>query len=177
MRENQLRFSTYPFDWMHTFVHEGFLAILEEDFQHFADEHMLLLWNGLLENRHYQIEFRHEAWPLDREKYARRMARFRELDSCPEPVVFLRAAYTYENDPAPCWDQPEIDRITPIQAIELRDLLNAYFPHLAFTLAIVNDPKVYPAPFPELYGIREFKVRRDHTHEDYRTLFQEMKGQ
>lgn len=38
LRENQLRKVAFPFDWMETINHEGFLKILDEDFSFFLDK-------------------------------------------------------------------------------------------------------------------------------------------
>lgn len=171
LRNHNLRCASYPFDWIHSFVHDRFLAILEDDFAFFLDDQMLFPWKGVIENRAYKIEFRHEQEPLDKAKYERRLTRFRALRNSPDKVVFLRTAYSYRNDPDPCWNQEGIDHITPEQALEIQAALRSYFPSLHFELVILNYKETYPDPFPPLEGIIEVKQSESDNSNIYYNVF------
>jgi Putative papain-like cysteine peptidase (DUF1796). len=189
LRENKLRSTAFPFDWMHTFVHETFLTLLKDDFLYFSDPQALFqhpTHPHVLENAIYQIEFRHD-WPFEtletnpfryqeqlkrlQKKYERRISRFRKLAAYPGKVFFIRTAFERENDPHAYWLKEGVESISLIQAEEIKAALTHLFPHLNFTLVIVNYKEENVVPIPQKEGLMEFKVRRSHKPEDYGSLF------
>lgn len=189
LRSNGLRKAGMPFDWLLSSHHAGFIAALRDDFLYFTDERFLL--RGLksptiLENVLYKIEFRHD-WPCGdnwvdlarseeqlqvfKSKYARRIERFKNLDSYEGKVFFIRAAFDFDLDSFYFWSEPGIEKITSVQAKEIGIALKHYFPKLNFTLVIVNYAEEKSDPIDHLEGICEFKVRKSNKPEDYLALF------
>ncbi len=190
IKENDLRRAAFPFDWLLTLDHDHFCKILDEDFAELLNENYFIqhpIHPLVLENTYYEVEFRHD-WPSIeindpqqqyqqqmeevQTKYRRRIERFRQLDYYQDHVFFLRAAYDFNNDPQVYWGQRSQAQIGKEQAIEIKKHLDQFFPHLDFTLVILNysDENV-----PKISGIDrviEFKIRKDQKQEDYKRVFQ-----
>ncbi len=192
LRENQVRKGAFPFDWLITLNHEKFIALLNDDFRFFLDEQSVFrdpVNPPVLENHHYEIEFRHD-WPFSdlkwdeqryahqlktmREKYERRIARFREIRNHPGHVFFIRTAYDFENGGGNYWWNEKYAPPNAQQAKELREALERYFPDLNFTLIIINYDEDNLPKIEGVEGVVEYKVRKSHKNEDYQKLLREV---
>eukprot|EP00927_Polykrikos_kofoidii_P000755 TRINITY_DN1028_c0_g1_i1.p1 TRINITY_DN1028_c0_g1~~TRINITY_DN1028_c0_g1_i1.p1 ORF type:complete len:508 (+),score=64.60 TRINITY_DN1028_c0_g1_i1:108-1526(+) len=84
---------TLPFDWMRTSL-EGILHFMRSDFDGFFD--YATVKPGCGNMTMYRSQF-HSFWhdnpddPNMREKYARRIDRFKKIDASSQPVLFVRA--------------------------------------------------------------------------------------
>jgi len=173
LRENHLRFAAFPFDWILTRDHEGFLLILDTDFCFFVDESSLYRipdYPQILDNAIYKIQFRHD-WPFEdmsvnesryqqqiahmKDKYERRIARFRDLRNFEGKVFFIRTA--------------GVESIDEKKAKQILSSLTSYFPLLDFTLVIVNYREEHIPQFDD-EEILEFKIGKSHQNEDYSDL-------
>lgn len=191
LRAFQMRQTAFPFDWLLTLDHENFLNILKEDFAHFIDPLYFFLNPACpvyLENAYYEIEFRHD-WPEDdptltfneerhlrrleamREKYPRRVERFREIRNYGAKVYFFRLAFDFNNDPNVYWGKPEQSKITRDEAIALKEALDNYFPMVNFELVIVNWIDEDVPWISGIEGIREFKLRKTDKASDFKFMF------
>lgn len=152
LREYNLRTAAFPFDWLVT-PHDGLIQMLKDDFQFFFNEEALeplpqilngFLSNNAFKNTHYNTIMYHEGDSLYdwddlelvkkqklyiREKYERRIGRFRNLRNYLGKVLFFR--YFLEGDTL----QTQED-----QGKELKIALDQYFPTTDFELVIVQDP-------------------------------------
>lgn len=66
LNANHFRKAAFPLDWLLTCNHDRFLSLLENDFSSFLDEEQLIqlpVHPYVIENRLYEIEFRHD-WPF-----------------------------------------------------------------------------------------------------------------
>lgn len=188
LRDHKFRSGAYPFDWLITLNHERLVALLDEDFQFFLDERFFFQdpeHPTILENSHYEIEFRHE-WPFSdlkvdssryekqlqaiREKYARRVARFRAIRDHDGPVFFLRVSYDFQNGGANYWWDEKHLPTNARQAEELRDALKRYFPGLNFTLILINYIEDDLPAIVNVPGVIELKIRKSDKFEDYEDL-------
>lgn len=153
LKAGNLRLLAYPFDWITTIDSNKFLKILEDDFEFFLDDKFLIPVNKdpyPLLNTYYNIEFLHDGVfneslfskniEIFKDKYTRRINRFRDLRTSSEHVIFMRHSYKFSmSDPHRiyfCQDNLEID---DEYTLKLFNLLKQYFPDLKFTLIIVNN--------------------------------------
>lgn len=188
LRDHKFRSGAYPFDWLITLNHEKLIALLNEDFQFFLDERCFFQdpdHPTVVENSHYQIEFRHE-WPFSdlrvdsfryekqlqtiREKYSRRLARFRAIRDYRGPVFFFRVAYDFQNGGENYWWDGKYLPTNAMQAAELRDALKCYFPDTNFTLILINYIEDHLPAIVDIPGVIEFKIRKADKFEDYQDL-------
>lgn len=147
-----LRKAAFPFDWNVTLDGAKLTELLERDFSDFLNEEFLALidfGNGIgLYHKYYHIEFVHDGvWSAERyafdmdqmkSKYQRRIDRFRKLREYRGKVYFLRYAYPHDLAPRQYQGQ-EIKEITDEDSYKLCAALKSYFPHLNFTLLILNN--------------------------------------
>ncbi|CAK0888409.1 unnamed protein product, partial [Prorocentrum cordatum] len=119
--------ATLPFDWIRTTV-DGLLHYIRSDFSGFFDFVTKLPVPGC--NRMVMYRDRlHSFWhddpedPAMREKYARRIERFNQLDARVRPVLFVRSAAATEE---------------LLRAAELVEVLVARFGKEARLLLILN---------------------------------------
>lgn len=153
LREIGLRHASYPFDWITTIDTQGFLSIFREDFAHFLDRYYLKAESKNphpLLNTYHKMELLHdgrfddEAFDVNmadlQTKYQRRIDRFRNLRQHEGKVVFMRHAYKFSTtDHHRVYTCAENVEITDEHAIEIQARLKSYFPHLDFTLLVVNN--------------------------------------
>jgi hypothetical protein len=153
LKYNELRKSAYPFDWITTIDSSKFLKLIEEDFKYFLDDNYLISTNKdpyPLLNTYYNIEFLHEGVFNNelfndniqklKNKYTKKIERFRNLSEYTGNVVFLRHAYKYSvTDPHRIFKCEENLEITDDYAIKLYDKLKSYFNKLNFKLICVNN--------------------------------------
>ena len=99
-----LRHASFPFDWLLSVGPQAITQVLKDDFQFFLDEDYFdphPYHRDVIVNRRYRIELRHdwlgtnlwdhfyqyrETLPEIREKYQRRIARFKSLGEYPGKV-------------------------------------------------------------------------------------------
>lgn len=185
LKHHGLRSEAFPFDWMFTLNHEKFLALLDNDFQFFLDENYLFsdpADPSILENGYYECEFRHDL-PANppgglschiqelRQKYERRIARFRNLKEYQGHVFFIRSANDYQQGGAYYWWKEDQEQITKTQAQSLKLALDRFFPKLDFTLVIVNYKEAKVEKISGIEGVIEFKIRKNQRTLDYISLF------
>ena len=192
LRDLKLREAAFPLDWFLSYSHQGLLDLLDENFEYFLDEAYLvrgLKDPYLVKNTRYHIDFTHE-WPfpdywidLERSgdqmieiqsKLSRIINRFRSLNQAHRKVVFIRTA------------QDPINRITEIQAVELRDALSRFFPSLDYLLLIVNyqmedneDAHPFNRYLDRIYELRArfplFPNKPEDTAQNYQQMFECLK--
>ncbi len=133
LRSCSLRFKTFPFDWIATFEQKSLIMLLKDDFAHFFDERYLTVKSDhVLCNTYYGIEFHHEgSWKKEfyndnfeklKDKYIRRIERFRLLKKYQGQVCFFRAFNG-----------------TALQANKLKQVLRNFFPNLNFNLIMISS--------------------------------------
>lgn len=137
----KIRTSAYPFDWLVS-PFDSLCAALEDNFAHFLSNcHPET--EGIVD--FYGFHFNHdfpkdapykEALPSVKQKYQRRIARFRNACLGPNKVIFIRA-----------------EEISQNEAIILRDLLMRKYPLLDFTLLAINENESFERPW-NLYKIK-----------------------
>lgn len=172
LRGAGLRVAAFPFDWLISTNHHVFLKILDEDFQHFTDASVFALHQGVpaSNNLYYNIGFPHDfdlnnfacgngvkQWDTFKEKYDRRINRFRQLRQYPGKVFFVRAMWSQLNEGKNGEFYENKKR-----AQELRSALDRYFPSLNFTLIILSYNDL---PIPSIHGVKgvvEWKIGRSH---------------
>lgn len=148
-----IRKEGYPFDYITTIDCHKFITILDTNFEHFIDDRHLVpakVDPFPLYNTYYNIEILHEGvfntegydrnMTLFKEKYMRRIERFRLLNEYGGKVVFLRHAYKYSvTDPHRIYQCADNIRIDDAYATELYASLKRFFDKLDFTLIILNN--------------------------------------
>ncbi len=155
-----IRTASFPFDWIVSMDGEKFIEMLEDDFLHFFNmEHLVRddnfrqnIYNtpahgNVLLNTYYHLEFLHEvgSWKTQffstfqtfRNRYERRIARFRNLKNFPGKVFFMRSSYP-TSDPHRFFRFKENNEINEENAVRFYMTLKKYFPDLDFTLIIIN---------------------------------------
>lgn len=135
------RTASYPFDWLLTIDGDRFIELLDSDFQDFLDGKYLGRHQGNLVHTYYHIEFRHDFEEIEelRAKYQRRIARFKELDQYSGKVIFIREAYSQATNPSLYWPNQEGLEISEESALRLNRAMKKLFPHLDYTLVILNS--------------------------------------
>ncbi len=150
LRACSLRKAAFPFDWVCSFNINSVIEQLEEDFNEFLDDNYLVSSSKtMLLNSYAHLEFLHEGdfssenYQANlikfKEKYQRRIDRFKGLFDYSGKVVFIRE----------CYSNMKIDRfkhfffdsaieISEDDAMRLYKALKIRFPILNFSLVIVN---------------------------------------
>ncbi|MBX7067147.1 MAG: papain-like cysteine peptidase [Parachlamydiales bacterium] len=157
IRNSGLRSAAYPFDWLLSLDNEGVVQMLDDDFAYFLDEEFLAPDSLLLPKAHaeslvhlkYHVEFVHEGnfrsnclqnIQRVKEKYARRIERFKNLAHFPGTVYFVRCNYLDgQTDIHRSFKFSEIVDISDADAIRIHASLKKRFPELKFKLIIVNQ--------------------------------------
>ncbi len=123
LRNHNLRFEAFPFDWNQTFDIDGLLRILENDFSNFLYKDYLVPQGVFVKNTYYNINFIHDfpnsvtrqasddaeisdlgeilanfsdALPIVKQKYDRRIKRFQEVLLSGKEILFFRTHTTPE---------------------------------------------------------------------------------
>ena len=148
LRENQKRTAAFPFDWLLTLDHQGFISLLENDFTLFMDQMYLQQHpRGNVIHTKYNIDFRHD-WSATnfrddfaniREKYERRIKRFQQLNEYRGKVYFVRSAFDLNLDASLPTITSECERIDAAQAVAIRNILSQKFSYL-FSRRLVRPP-------------------------------------
>lgn len=180
-----LRKEAFPFDWLLTLNHQGFLTLLEDDCAELLNKKYLALYprNGLVPswkaiNSYYGVEFLHDwatadlegEYPGIQEKYQRRITRFKKLDQEIGKVYFFRSPFDYAIDPT-FRATSNYRQITSQQAKEIKKVLDKKFSHLNFQLVIINYAEEGTPPIEKIDGVIEFKIRKTKKLEDYQNMF------
>ena len=158
----------FPFDWLLTTHFEKFISIFENDFNFFLDINYFSNKHFVL-NNYYNIEFRHdfydmidqdfdEFFPFFKEKYERRIERFRKLSLYPGKVYFIRSAYPPHYPQNQAILTEECLLINKIHAENLRNALVKFFPNLNFELIIINYDNFYSEKILDKEKVIEFKI-------------------
>ena len=154
LRTNGMRKAAFPFDWITSVDCEKFLEILITDFKYFLDDEYLFFKDNHFFNNYYKLEFLHELprdrglnpatteeWAAFKEKYIRRINRFKELENYKGKVYFLRSSFGYSNHPQRRFKCAENVSISDTYACALYNTLKKRFPRLDFTLIICDIGK------------------------------------
>lgn len=145
-----LRKAAFPFDWIISFDGEALISILDNDFKGFLSDEYFVPYGpaGHLAQTLYHLEFLHEGdfniayennLKVLKEKYQRRIDRFRSLRTYPGKVIFIRSAYKYSTtDPHRFYKFEENLEISEEFTLKLYQALYHFFPELDFDLIILN---------------------------------------
>lgn len=145
-----LRKRSFPFDWIMSLDGEAIIEILENDFKDFLNDEYFQPYGpaGHLLHLHYHLEFLHEGdfnYQFEanleklKQKYQRRIQRFRNLNSYQGKVFFIRNAFIYSmTDPNRFFKFKENLEISEEYAYRLYQALRNFFPDLDFELLIIN---------------------------------------
>lgn len=150
LRAFNLRRLAFPLDWIISFNGEALISLLEEDFTYFLDDSCFDTFGYELLNTRYELEFLHDGnfsagvfsadLPALKEKYARRINRFRSLKNYTGKVYFIRQNSLYSvTDPHRFFRNEHNVAITEEYAWRLHAALQRYFPQLTFSLIIRNS--------------------------------------
>jgi hypothetical protein len=177
LRDYGFRNAAFPFDWMISTDHEGFITLLDEDFLYFFEKsHFAMGENGHSCHQYYHLRFVHdfegfewmndpkmEEWKLFKSKYMRRIERFRSLREFSGKVYFVRSFWTRWN----LQDVHEFHENTR-RAREVKQALDRYFPGLNFTLVIVTYTDLDIPPMEKIDGVIEIRAEK---HRNLYNLF------
>lgn len=170
LRDTGMRKAAFPFDWVASVDCEKFLEILSTDFQYFLDDEYLFVRDFHVFNNYYNLEFPHDfifsleelsevlkepkdklkasknehTWETFKDKYMRRINRFRDLANYRGRVYFIRSAFGYSNHPDRYFKCSENISISDVYARKLFHVLKEYFPQLDFGVIICDigqEPK------------------------------------
>lgn len=189
LRFCELREKTFPFDWIVSMDGEALIEMLENDFKDlFRDEYFVPFGPaGHLLQTYYHLEFLHDGdfnhqfeanLEKLKQKYQRRIARFKQLDNYEGKVFFIRFAYAYSmNDPHRFFKFEENLEITERHALRLHKALKFIFPNLDFHLLIINccDGKSFQEPKRLNDSVRIFRanpyLEQSQKIDSYRAFF------
>lgn len=167
IKAHSLRDAAFPFDWLLSLNNDGLVKCLNEDFEHFLDESCFVRYGGSnLENTRYNFKFTHE-WPFRKpntmedyyikqmsyikEKYTRRINRFRNLKHYKGKIFFVRC---FQTDPTfkgePGWNTQN--------AHNLKNALQRFFPESDFTLVVVSCTENDVPEIESIEGVKEYKI-------------------
>ena len=174
LRDSGLRKAAFPFDWILSLDNEGVARALEDDFLYFLDDGYLIPDSLLVRNANganlvhsmYHFEFVHEGMFLGadirpnleslRNRYHRRIERFKKLSDYSGTVIFLRMSYRAAMiDINRSFKNKEVMDIPDEDALRLYHALKYRFPNLRMKLVILNEGD------PPLHGIVTEKVLSD----------------
>lgn len=150
LRFCELRRSAFPFDWIISFDGEAIIEMLENGFEIFFEDEYFVPYGpaGHLLHTHYHLEFLHEGdfnrqfeanLEKLKQKYQRRIHRFKLLKHHLGKVFFIRYAYVYSmTDPHRFYKFKDNLEISEEYALRLYQTLKFIFPALDFDLLIIN---------------------------------------
>lgn len=153
LRGSDLSKAAYPFDWIVAFDGEKLIEMLDDDFHYFLDETFMVADPrdpGPLYHTYYRLEFLHEGdfrgnkWEPNlaklKDKYQRRIQRFKNLSHCKDKVYFLRAASSHSTtDYYRFFHCKENLEISDDYSWALHAALKRRFPNIDFVLIIINE--------------------------------------
>jgi hypothetical protein len=185
LNHNELRAEAYPFDWIMTQNEDTFISLIDNNFIYLMDPRYLKPVGAFVQNTYYNLYFSHDWPPQEFEenlkevqmKYARRIQRFNALDRYKGKVYFIRGAFNHggiyqaipKNELIYQIIQHDHLAIDYPRAKKIKAALDRKFPHLNFTLVIINvfEHGDLPEVMIDDENILEFRVRNSHAHEDY----------
>lgn len=161
LRNSNLRTFAYPFDWILSRDINGLFKAIKTDFtDYFLKENLINSAAAQVIDTQYNMYYIHdfpyhtvlvegkivpeidknwlEYYPLNKEKYDRRIARFRQLKYAQETIIFFRYFYT-----------------TKAEALILKALLEEYLFPKKFTLVVIGDTQEYKEKW-NIAGIENF---------------------
>lgn len=181
VKDNHLRRFSFPFDWILSLDYQGFLRALEDDFAFFINEkHLEQTPQGPVFNSYYNFYFLHDWVKNDfeeklnviRERYSRRINRFKDLNQYKGRVIFIRSAF---DTTIPVFSNAvltkECSKITFSDAKALKDVLDLKFPELDFYLIIINFIDENVPPILDINNVIECKIQRAQREEGYKKIF------
>lgn len=182
LRESGLRKVAYPFDWIFTRHHLGFLNILNLDFLNFTNPKFLEPNQTRAGHLFYWgVEFLHDypfqEWTsTDKDqlhleaikaKYDRRIERFRKLRKYEGKVFFIRTLWAeYETD---CEFEDANEQIK-----DLKRVVKAYFPKLDYTLVVVLYNHHPLPPIKKIKGVKIYKMDRLNAAVEFPAMFNDL---
>lgn len=139
LKEGGLRKMGFPLDWVLSIDGERFLELIANDFEGFIDDANMTHHGHVLVNSYYHVEFRHDYAGHLKDKYTRRIQRFRDLKNYSGKVFFIRIPYREATNPTLYYPNEDGFRITKEWGYKLNEILKKRFPHLDFMLVLVNE--------------------------------------
>lgn len=164
-RSFSLRDAAYPFDWLLTPDCDSLVKCLDENFKSFTEASCFERYDDThVENTHYKFKFSHD-WPYHglfqspeqhtgqlehiKNKYTRRIERFRQLKNFKGKVFFLRC---FPDNTGTYGERRE-------DTINLNNALKRFFPKLSFTLVIESYTNPAISEIGEIEGVKEYKIK------------------
>lgn len=168
LRDIGFRKESFPLDWVISTDHINFIKILNEDFYSFTDEKSFTQVDGVpaRRNLYYALDFPHDfdqlmdkatEWVSFKEKYERRIERFRALRSYKGKVFFVRVIWTQPTENADGQFSENTKR-----AEDLRNALDQYFPELDYTLIIWSHSDLDIPILGPLERVIELRLPKAH---------------
>jgi hypothetical protein len=158
LRNGGLRDAAFPLDWLLSLDTDGVIKAIEDDFNNFLNDEYLIPDNFLIQKASgaslvhldYHFEFVHEGDFFGseyeenmhglRDRYQRRIDRFRGLAEYPGTVVFLRCSYKMAlTDPHRYYKCKEVIDISDADSMKLYSALKERFPRGKIKLLIMNE--------------------------------------
>jgi hypothetical protein len=152
LRFGDLRKAAFPFDWIVSLDGNALIDMLNEDFALFFNEELIAPYAeaGHLRHTYYHVEFLHEGdfggcdfgenWRKLKEKYQRRIERFRKLEEYKGKVFFIRSSFEHSHtDPNRYYHFEDNREISEEYALRLYETLKNRFLNLNFNLIIINQ--------------------------------------
>ena len=129
LKNNNIRCFAFPFDWCVTY--NGVSEIIKDDFNKFIPE------LGKTINYDYNINFVHdfskESFINDKEKYLRRINRFKTiLDDNLESIIFIRKGHAHHHH-----EESEMIKNDIEDAEELDKVLKDKYKNLSYTIIVI----------------------------------------
>ncbi len=188
----ELRKSAFPFDWIVSFDGEALIEMLENGFENFFNDEYYVPYGpaGHLLNTRYHLEFLHEGnfnqqyeenLEKLKQKYQRRINRFKLLGNYQGKVYFIRSAYVYSmTDPHRFYKFEDNLEISEEYSLRLYQTLKLVFPELDFDLLIINtcEGESFQEPKKIDDHVRIFRayphLEQSKKIENYKTFFNKL---
>ncbi|MBX7065955.1 MAG: papain-like cysteine peptidase [Parachlamydiales bacterium] len=171
LRQARLRSAAFPLDWLFSLDNQGLIRAIRGDFEHFLNDDFLIPDNFLIPEANgaslvhfdYHFQFLHEGDFFGskyeqhmqglKERYQRRIERFRALAEYPGTVIFLRCSYEFALSDFRIYYkcQGALD-ISDEDSTNLFLALKERFPKMKMKLIIINQGA------PPLNGIEIEKI-------------------
>lgn len=197
LRESALRQAAFPFDWIISLDNDGIVKAIQDNFLEFLNEYYLIPDHFLLENAsganlihmRYHFEFVHEGnfqgsesrknMEGLKQRYQRRIERFRKLSQYTGTVVFLRCCYSSGLiDNHRYFKCAEILDISDEDSLKLYWALRTRFPRLKMKLIIMNEGNLSQHGIwidkwlnENVLKVRYYFATESEMHSEYRQFF------
>lgn len=187
----ELRKTAFPFDWIVSFDGKAIIELLENNFEDFFNEKYFVPYGpGHLVQARYHLEFLHDGdfnqqFDLNfaklKEKYSRRIQRFRNLNDYIGKVFFVRCACRASmTSPLRFYRFKDNLELTEDYALRLYQALKFFFPKLDFDLIIINcsDGESFEEEKTKCDHVRIFKIHPElelqKKIESYKAFFKKL---